>query len=964
MRNPLYDKDFLKELDNQKEREIYTKIIALDLNENPVEEVSGRVTQGSVSIDGTSAVRRTCSLSMVAQEMNIHEYYWGMNTKFKLAVGMKNKINSEYPDIIWFPQGVYLITSFSTSQGTSSYTISISGKDKMCLLNGDIGGSIYSLTYDFGTMDYITAEGDTVNESIEIKDIIREVVHEFAQEPYHNIVINDLEDCGVELLEYRGSTDMFLIVNQNTSEVTGMSFNENQGGYYGYINGVLYKNITLGNIEELQGSYDHRISLDTTINNPTYIYVNQDSTRTPYSVIRVTYGDVVGYRETSLTYAGDLIGNVGESLTSSCLDKIVSMLGDFEYFYDIDGRFIFQRKKTYSNVSWNNIITTNDETYVENSAYLSADDYSFDDSNLITSFSNSPNLANLKNDFSIWGTRTSVSGSELPVHLRYAIDKKPYIYKTLGGHIYMTQEYYENMDNLGSSGSSTITKETFRTHVMPEGLNDDWWEIEDWAKYYEYLTGELPDKTLSNYWTEYTKIDLTKYFGTGAGLGWDADRPLFLFDVNSDNDLAYTAHNPSKYVDVTTNHMSCYHTYKQLLNSKYQQGWTSYIYKPKLPESEITDEVKDKLANMEATICDWREIIYQMAVDYMQHHKEDDFISNIANNNPNFYSSGYTGYEIYYTDLYSFWRDLYNPDYTYTYSISGCYKSAYESNPSDYYWYVQCTEDDEYNSKNQYYSLTLYGTYTVRKISEETFNKNKTSFYYLKQGSSSDAFDLDRIYYYKVEDEFDKESYWSKTVKESPESLNFWFDFLDNDGGDLSQYSVHNVGDRPKSVNDSDVKAIYFRDTPTVIFLDPAQIEDDIREAWEVEMAKDNTLGPLTEEEIQEKIQEEIDKQKDLKPGYTFFKLQSYLENLFTISSQGKSAQDALDDFIYQYSYCTETITINALPVYYLQPNTRIFIRDDNSGINGEYIITRISLPLNYNGTMSITATKAVDRIY
>jgi hypothetical protein len=410
--------------------------------------------------------------------------------------------------------------------------------------------------------------------------------------------------------------------------------------------------------------------------------------------------------------------------------------------------------------------------------------------------------------------------------------------------------------------------------------------------------------------------------------------------------------------------MSCYHTYKQLLNSKYQQGWTSYIYKPKLPESEITDEVKDKLANMEATICDWREIIYQMAVDYMQHHKEDDFISNIANNNPNFYSSGYTGYEIYYTDLYSFWRDLYNPDYTYTYSISGCYKSAYESNPSDYYWYVQCTEDDEYNSKNQYYSLTLYGTYTVRKISEETFNKNKTSFYYLKQGSSSDAFDLDRIYYYKVEDEFDKESYWSKTVKESPESLNFWFDFLDNDGGDLSQYSVHNVGDRPKSVNDSDVKAIYFRDTPTVIFLDPAQIEDDIREAWEVEMAKDNTLGPLTEEEIQEKIQEEIDKQKDLKPGYTFFKLQSYLENLFTISSQGKSAQDALDDFIYQYSYCTETITINALPVYYLQPNTRIFIRDDNSGINGEYIITRISLPLNYNGTMSITATKAVDRIY
>jgi hypothetical protein len=44
------------------------------------------------------------------------------------------------PNIIWFNQGIYLITDFSTSHSTSSFNISISGKDKMCLLNGDIGG--------------------------------------------------------------------------------------------------------------------------------------------------------------------------------------------------------------------------------------------------------------------------------------------------------------------------------------------------------------------------------------------------------------------------------------------------------------------------------------------------------------------------------------------------------------------------------------------------------------------------------------------------------------------------------------------------------------------------------------------------------------------------------------------------------------------------------------------------------
>jgi hypothetical protein len=41
-----------------------------------------------------------------------------------------------------------------------------------------------------------------------------------------------------------------------------------------------------------------------------------------------------------LTYAGDLIANVGETVVS-VLDKIKNMLGEFEYFYDLEGHFVF-----------------------------------------------------------------------------------------------------------------------------------------------------------------------------------------------------------------------------------------------------------------------------------------------------------------------------------------------------------------------------------------------------------------------------------------------------------------------------------------------------------------------------------------------------------------------------------------------------------------------------------------------
>ena len=61
--------------------------------------------------------------------------------------------------------------------------------------------------------------------------------------------------------------------------------------------------------------------------------------------------------------------------------------------------------------------------------------------------------------------------------------------------------------------------------------------------------------------------------------------------------------------------------------------------------------------------------------------------------------------------------------------------------------------------------------------------------------------------------------YWNKTVYMAPEKLNFWFDFLDADG-ELSQFSAKLIGSRPKVVNDNNIKSIYFREVPNVIFIE------------------------------------------------------------------------------------------------------------------------------------------------
>jgi hypothetical protein len=125
-------RQFLLDLDKTKSKTVYAKITALRFDESPIETITGRVTQGSINLDGDSAVRRTCSLTIVANEFNYSNYLWGMNTKFKLEIGVRNTINSNYPDIIWFKQGTYLISSFNASRSTNNFSISIQGKDKMC----------------------------------------------------------------------------------------------------------------------------------------------------------------------------------------------------------------------------------------------------------------------------------------------------------------------------------------------------------------------------------------------------------------------------------------------------------------------------------------------------------------------------------------------------------------------------------------------------------------------------------------------------------------------------------------------------------------------------------------------------------------------------------------------------------------------------------------------------------------
>ena len=66
---------------------------------------------------------------------------------------------------------------------------------------------------------------------------------------------------------------------------------------------------------------------------------------------------------------------------------------------------------------------------------------------------------------------------------------------------------------------------------------------------------------------------------------------------------------------------------------------------------------------------------------------------------------------------------------------------------------------------------------------------------------------------------------------------------------------------------------------------------------------------------------------------------------------------------IKQFEIKYNNISFSSIPIYHLEPGSRITLQDKQNGIEGDYIIQSISLPLDVSSTMSINAYKALQKI-
>lgn len=389
--------NFLQEVDNFVNQKQYVKITLLNWNEEPIKEIQGELSGGSISKDGSSSVRRTCSLTAIVDrgEYNIEDSKmdFAINKKIYIECGIKNysKHYKDYP-ILWFPQGVFFISNFSiTSNVSSNISISLTLKDKMCGLNGEVGGT-FPAAVILDEMDTQSPTGQFVQQKILIYDIIQEVVHHYGGEPLNNILIEDVPNRIKRVMRWTGENPLYLKA-------------VSADGYTWY-EGLLDKPSDMTGVKQYN--------------------TNED----------------VGYTYADFVYDTELTANLGESVVT-VLDKIKQYLGNYEYFYDEFGVFHFREIKNYLNTTQSKILLDD----MDAKDYLADTTtgktvYSFSDKTNIISITQNPQYANIKNDYVIQGLRKRTdSSASVLVRYHLAIDRKPTV-----GNTYKNLLLYEEAD--------------------------------------------------------------------------------------------------------------------------------------------------------------------------------------------------------------------------------------------------------------------------------------------------------------------------------------------------------------------------------------------------------------------------------------------------------------------------------------------------------------------------------------
>ena len=166
----------------------------------------------------------------------------------------------------------------------------------------------------------------------------------------------------------------------------------------------------------------------------------------------------------------------------------------------------------------------------------------------------------------------------------------------------------------------------------------------------------------------------------------------------------------------------------------------------------------------------------------------------------------------------------------------------------------------------------------------------------------------------------------------NPSNMDYFLDFIDSDAA-ISQFNVNAIGRRSMVESNDGFNCVFEPVIPDYVIIESGQ--EDTREK-----------------------REECEKK-----GQAYIQVEPAIFNTLATGGASNGCFEEVKMLLYNYTGYNEQINLSMIPLYYLEPNIRIGVRDIEADISGDFIIKTISLPLDVGSTMSVSATRAIEKL-
>ena len=136
------------DLVQMKTRNSKIKVELLNFNFETINSLEGKVISGSINVDATADIRRTCSLGLIATNIEENMATSGgeiwLDKFIKVYQGVDNPRNNN--ETVWWNLGMFLINNPNTVYNSTDHTITFEGLDLMAKLTGRRNGQLPAVT--------------------------------------------------------------------------------------------------------------------------------------------------------------------------------------------------------------------------------------------------------------------------------------------------------------------------------------------------------------------------------------------------------------------------------------------------------------------------------------------------------------------------------------------------------------------------------------------------------------------------------------------------------------------------------------------------------------------------------------------------------------------------------------------------------------------------------------------------